>query len=340
MFTKEQIQKMKAEGRTVEKAVSGDELLGPLKHLPGIWKNTPSLNGRGLNMISLPFKGVEPVSGEELEYRLLVNQYNEELTFTFVDKGVPNRGVVLENNNFDPDCPDPSGDPDQLVVALDYQQVIHQLDAEDFPKSGKEGKPGAAIHHEPGLWLHMRDERTQGIDIARLSTVPHGDSVLALGRSKGPLDGPPEIPYVDGLFIGDTRDREDPYLAPYVHFQDCHFHGFDPFNPHLQLEFLNKKLAYDGIKILRTTTLEVDTTIETGGIKNIPFIVKQANAKSMKSTFWIMEVDDHGTEKLLLQYLQIVILDFLPREDGHPGLVRWPHVSINTLEKVVKGKVD
>ncbi len=51
MLTKEHIQKMKAEGRSVEKAVSGDELLGPLKDLPGVWCNTAAFDGEGYNMI-------------------------------------------------------------------------------------------------------------------------------------------------------------------------------------------------------------------------------------------------------------------------------------------------
>ncbi len=63
---------------------------------------------------------------------------------------------------------------------------------------------------------------------------------------------------------------------------------------------------------------------------------KTLKAMKMKSTFWIQEIDDNGTRKLRLQYSQIVMLDFFPRRDGLPGLIRWPHVSINTLEKVEK----
>ena len=47
---------------------------------------------------------------------------------------------------------------------------------------------------------------------------------------------------------------------------------------------------------------------------------------------------DEGEPKLRLQYTQVVILDFFERRDGLPGLIRWPHVSISTLDKV--GKVD
>jgi hypothetical protein len=96
---------------------------------------------------------------------------------------------------------------------------------------------------------------------------------------------------------------------------------------------------------VKTTTLTVDSTIPTGGIANIPFVVRKANAAFMKSTFWIQELaekDVNGDSKLRLQYLQVVMLDFFPRRDGFPGccpgLIRWPHVSINTLDKQVDSK--
>jgi hypothetical protein len=32
--------------------------------------------------------------------------------------------------------------------------------------------------------------------------------------------------------------------------------------------------------------------------------------------------------------VQVVQLDFFPRLDGGPGRIKWPHVSINTLQKI------
>ena len=325
MLDKKQLNKLKKDGRAYYQAKSGDEALGPLKLLPGVWKS----EGRGWNMIALPFA----TAPSPLDYRLLVNQYNETLEFTLVDKAVPNRGVQKNN---------PTIETDQFLVTLDYQQQIKQIAAADFPDSGGlAGVAGLAIHHEPGLWLHMTNEVTDGLDIARLATIPHGDSVLALGKS-AKSDGVSSIPSVNGLPFGVDQDLISRYLAPYKHFSDNPFKGvvnapgfpgFDPVNPHLLLE-----LANQGVNVVRTTTLTVDTTTPTGGIVNIPFIVKQANAASMKSTFWIQELaekDKHGKPKLRLQYLQVVLLDFFPRRDGLPGPIRWPHVSINTLEKEV-----
>lgn len=314
------LEKLKLQSRTMSVAQAGDEDLGPLKHLPGVWKNTPNLPGRGWNMIALPFDS----DTSPLNYRLLLNQYNETLTFKSVSKSVPNRGIKKNGT---------ISQTDQLLVALDYEQTIDQIAAEDSPPSTFSGKPGDPIHHEPGLWLHMLNEKTNDLNIARLATIPHGDSVLALGEFQE-IDAAPIIQDINGLPVGVDQDLEHPYLAPYKHFHDNFFEGlFDPVNPNDLL-----KEANNGVNITNTTILPVDTSVETGGIVNIPFVVKQANAAEMQSTFWIQELDEMdatGNPKLRLQYSQVVFLDFFPRRDGQPGLIRWPHVSINTLEKVV-----
>ena len=321
MLMKAQLDVMKRQGRTIAPARAGDEDLGPLKLLPGVWQNLPNLPGRGWNMIALPF-ATEPAS--PLNYRLLLNQFNEELKFTLVDKAVPNRGINRSGTTVD---------SDQFIVALDYEQLIAQIAAEDFPQSGKAGAPGLAIHHEPGLWLHLANEVTDFLDLARLATIPHGHVVLALGRSNE-ASGAPVIFDLNALPVGVGQDLNSPYLAPYKHFHDNLFKGlFDPTSPNDLL-----KAANAGVDILRTTTLTVDTTTPTGGVVNLPFLVKQANAASMKSTFWIQELaepDVNGNPKLRLQYSQVAMLEFAPRRDGLPGVISWPHVSINTLEKVV-----
>ena len=320
MLEKSQLDRLVKQGRTVTRAIPGDEALGPLSLLPGTWRNVPNLPGRGWNMIALPFA---TAPDQRLDYRLLVNQYNEELKFSLVDKGVPNRGIRRNGVTVD---------SDQFVVTLDYQQSIEQIAVDDFPASGKAGAAGLAIHHEPGLWLHMTNENTAGLDIARLATIPHGNSALALGRSEV-LDGSAKIPDIDGLPIGVAQDLSNPYLAPYKHFHDNPFEGlFDPARPNGLLSVANQ-----GLTVLRTTKLEVSTSIEKAGIVNIPFIVAQADATDMDSTFWVQEIaptDGCKEPKLRLQYSQVVMLDFFPRQDGQPGLIRWPHVSINTLEKV------
>lgn len=178
----------------------------------------------------------------------------------------------------------------------------------------------------------MANEITDGLDIARLATIPHGDSVLALGRSET-IEGPPKINAINALpqGVGEVKKLFDSYLEPYKFFHDNPFQGiFDPQNPTAPL-----KKALESVAVKRTTILSVDSTLGTGGISNIPFVTRQANAAQMNSTFWIEELEGDGSKPgYQLQYAQVVNLDFFPRRDGLPGLIAWPHVSINTLRKV------
>lgn len=314
--------------------------LGPLQNLPGKWVSGDT----GWNMIALPFPN--PAGPP---FRLLLNQYKETLRFSFIDEKVPNRGVTETR---------PRGKKDQLVVTLDYEQSIEQVAAVDSPVSGDAGTPGTAIHHEPGLFLFMTNhvenpsgQEDDAIDIGRLSSIPHGNSVLALGTSKV-LDAPDTsklIPDISGLptGIGPNPDiNTHGWLAPYKQFSatavggvpfvgNVNFPGFPGFDPARPSELL--KLAIQGLNIKRTTVLALDTTVPSGGISNIPFVERQADPVQMASTFWIHELaepDPLDGALFVLQYLQDVSLDFFPRLDMPPGLIRWPHISINTLRKV------
>lgn len=321
--------------RRITQAVPGDPDLGPLKLLPGTWANLRNpndptsgpFNGRGWNMIALPFA---TQAGASFNYRLLVNQYNERLIIMTKDTGVPNRGIQ----------PNPptgrTAETDQELVALDYEQGVVHIETEDFPSSLLTQPVGAAIHHEPGLFLFMKSQTENGIDIARLGTVPHGNSLLALGASESPINGPPVIPSFSGLpiGIGNANPATSAYLAPYQHFITNPFRGlFRPDQTHALLVAALTSLG----AIKRTTTLRFATTISTAGIVNIPFIKKQADATEMDVTFWIMELeeaDQDGQPRLIMMYHQVVMLDFFARTDGTSGLIKWPHVSINTMERI------
>ncbi len=333
--------------RVANRGAPAPSQLGPLEQLVGVWTG----QGTGWNMIALPFQAAPPPPAG-FKFRILMNQYDEELKFTFVDDDVPNRGLSRPG----------AAQPDQFVVTLDYQQKIAQVVAEDRPNSGGlAGSAGLPIHHEPGLWLYEKNRRTKDdnirldqvseveLDVARLASIPHGNSVLAIGKS-AVHRGMPRIPPISGLPSGrfenvETPDydfKSDPYLEPYKHYIDNpfmgnvlgvpNFPGFSPADMNKILRFANQ-----GVDIVRTTTLTVDSTRKTAGISNAPFSVREADPVSMKSTFWIQELaelDEQGRPRLRLQYSQVVMLHFFrPREDEFPERAVWPHISIATLEK-------
>ncbi|AZQ66028.1 hypothetical protein EF888_02125 [Silicimonas algicola] len=345
------------ENRKIRFASMNDEALGPLKQLPGVWANVrpefrmnsnfrgvgtlegaaaSPFDGRGWNLIALPFAQ----QGQFRNYRLLMNQYNEVLTFTKVDEAVPNRGITNEGM---------TAQADQKVAALDYEQTIAQIAADDIGDSDVAGPPELPIHHEPGFFLHMKEQRIDGIDIGRLATIPHGNAATALGTSRV-FDGPPEIPvmsaFPEGVVVGDISEAVDAatdetaYLFPYRAFSQDPFKGvlsgtpFPGFSPADPTALLRLGLPAN---VVRTTELSLDTSLKEAGIVNIPFIERQADANFMRSIFWIMELDEEGLDgkpKLVLAYAQFIFLDFFPRRDGVEGLIRWPHISINMMEKI------
>ena len=98
-----------------------------------------SARASGWTSIALPFAKAD---GQPLDYRLLLNQFDEELNFTLVlDKAVPNRGV---------DNTQPAGQTDQFTVTLDYEQVIHQVAVEDRPESEVGARPASRSTTSPG----------------------------------------------------------------------------------------------------------------------------------------------------------------------------------------------
>lgn len=296
-------------------------------------------------MIALPFAGSAPPPAG-FKFRVMMNQYSETLVFDFIDEDVPNRGLSRNGNKI----------TDQKTSTVDYQQAIKQVAATDWPDSGLAGLPGDDIHHEPGLWLFdteksllSKADRFNGevateieVSIARLASIPHGNSVLALGNYDV-QDGMPVIPKLSGLSMGRFPDPTDPYLDPYKHFISNPFMGnvtapgFPGFSPTDMNELLRE--ANKGVNIARTTTLSVDSTIGSGGISSVPFSKREADPVTMKSTFWIQELaekDDLGQPLLRLQYSQVVMMNFFaPRGDGLPERAAWPHISIATLDKVV-----
>lgn len=283
--------------------------LGPLAELVGKW-----VGSNGQNLIAVPALGSTPNSVGA--FKLLVQRYTETITFTPVGAKVRNRG----------------GSVDQYVGALEYNLQITNLEN------------GEVLHVENGMWLYLGniqpDSRslTPNFTIARSATIPHGDSVLALGNSVS-ANSAPTIPNID------TRPPDigvaqlgylDPYDPPWPA-------GENWVNPNALLQ---KRIQ--GQKILRTTTLTLDTlnadvstNTRWGGIHNIPFIKRHANATRFQGTFWIetVQVPNSNQTYQQLQYSQNTSLEFHKKfsKSGTPpglvGLITWPHVNINTLLK-------
>jgi hypothetical protein len=277
--------------------------LGPLADLVGTWKGNS-----GWNLIAVPSRS----NGTEA-FTLLIQQYSESITFTAITAPVPNRG----------------GETQQFVTGLLYDLTITN-----------NASPNGVLHIENGMWLNLSDieaqpdgpvvesltaSAVQPFTIARMSSIPHGDVVIALGNSEA-SSGAPTFPQISAIPASAGLPPRLGYLDPYTHNQ---------FSGEFNTSDVNTTLAAEAAKqtIGKVTTIFVDTHNQGGSIANIPFVQEFVSPSRFQSTFWIEDVEFDGVNFQQLQYSQQADLNFIPKT-GLPGDILWPHVNVNTLRKV------
>jgi len=141
--------------------------LGLLQDLAGTWK------GNGFNLIARPdFHHTKPPFNGVTDLYLQLNQTRERLKFEPIGSAIPNRGF---------------GQDDIQLFGLTYLQQITD--------AGFDG----ALHIEPGIWVTQPPTSFPPESVpppaqlvARMATIPHGNSVLAQGIAK-PFTGAPVL---------------------------------------------------------------------------------------------------------------------------------------------------
>lgn len=242
--------------------------LGPLADLAGTWV------GDGFNLIFLPQQGKEP-------FRVKLSKTRETLTFAPIGAPIPDRGSAQ----------------DIEFLGLHYFQMVSDAGNNE------------SLHLEAGMWLNVpaTSAPASGPSIVRLATIPHGDSLLAVGHASSVYVGPTIAPVSPRTTKHDGGKLPNGYLDP---FEMAALPAGVPEgskeNPNLVLTEV-----IGGQTITNTVVLQV-STIPNGGIVNMPFVVKNANANRFNATFWIETVTaDDGSCFMQLQYSQTVNLDFL-----------------------------
>ncbi|WHA44027.1 heme-binding protein [Agrobacterium larrymoorei] len=289
------------------RAVAPQELLadrlGALKDLPGFWEGT------GFSLIARPDR--KSPSGFFLQLNLL----RETIEFTSIGSPVFNRGSVQD---------------DIAIYGVTY---LHRV---------TDALTGGALHIEPGMWLNIpaTTDPKANASIARLATIPHGDAVSTVGFVEYAVyDRIPEIPPANTIpfkiggqppAAGTANPFEQYDLTIPSQFRSTPLPSAisqlivsDP-NQVLR-DTLNSQVLTEG-KTLKSITRLITSTQDVGGIENIPFITKNAEAVSLDSVFAIEVVTNgEGREFLQLQYSQTSLLNF--------GGLSYPHVTVGTLVK-------
>ncbi|SIO57756.1 hypothetical protein SAMN05444166_5480 [Singulisphaera sp. GP187] len=275
------------------------ERLGPLQDLPGFWE------GIGFGLIARPnFSG-----GNENGIFLQLNILRETIEFTPIGSPVFNRGSL-------------QGD-----IALYGLTYLHRV---------TDAATGAALHIEPGLWLNIPPTTEPASDrtIARLATIPHGNSICTVGHPEDVVfQGLPEIPPANTVPFAIGGDAPPPGTKnPFPEYDLSVVSNFrtDPLPAEITQALVDDpnvllRNALQGQTLTKIIRLITSTT-PAGGIENIPFIVENVNAPSLESVFAIETVESsQGNTFLQLQYSQTALLNFRGKS--------YPHVTVGTLIK-------
>jgi hypothetical protein len=299
-------------GETLPNVQSG---LGPLLGLVGNW-NSPMAAGSqlGYNVMPLPQDG----TAGSANVILRDFHYYEEMTFSAIPGDAANRG----------------GDYQQNCWVLFYEQRVY---------FGSDAGPAAntLVHAENGDWLHLVNvPQMKGINenmgdeplpngripqpafpIVKQVSVPHGNSILAVGNSSTGTGAPP-ISEVNTIPTGSGVNAD--LLSIYNRGV------YDPenlmLNPNyvLQQQITNNNVGEKAI--VSYTQFNVSSKNGNGDVRNILFERKKAKVTDFHTTFWLEKLAD-GTSQL--QYSQTIEMTFIDNPN-----VTFYHIDANTLTKV------
>ena len=233
----------------------------------------------------------------------------------------------------------------QTPTALYYEQQVY------FGP----GSPGNAkiVHTENGSWLNLRtsdpftgenpyqdpmlqnpNQQPATSTIAKQMSVPHGNSILALGSFNAPAAGVPTLsptepyPYLPtpttGLDLSAydaVLDNQDSYQNPIPAWTR------DPFEP------LNI-----GVKLIPNITHSMNWQVTTapvstdppaaGGTLNIPFEERSAEVTDYSAIYWLLSTDG-GTQYNYLAYAQAITLKIKINDTNYS----FPHLTSNLVTR-------
>jgi len=298
--------------------------LGPLQYLIGTWtnQNLPGTNMGGpqapyaYNVMPLP--QVDPSTPNGF---ILKNfTYYEELTFSAIHGNAANRGgigtqtantIFYEQRVYFAEGPN----KDALVHAENGSLLFLTDGTQQLGPYGNGDQPGIG-----NQTVKNSMAPTQEFNLVKQVSVPHGNSILALGNAVGGSSGVPAIPPASVIPQGYST------LPPEYTKQD------PVMNPQPEYTANPNKVLTDALAA-RPATNFLELTMSSrngkGAVTNIGFEQQHANVQCYDFTYWLESFD--GTENYTqLQYSQSIWMQI---PVGGRFLV-FPHVTANTLTKV------
>ena len=284
-------------------------------------------------------------------------------------------------------APNRGGSYTQSSHAIFYDQQIQFAEGPQGPML-PDKKIGDIVHVENGAWLHFGSERqvlgpydpdnngpfVDGqvlpqppyITVAKQISVPHGNSVLALGsvdiRGTKRNDEGNEVaetilpgrPVIVDAFVPYPEPADitvDPRFNPYKTLLNA---SNDFENPSVDLTWNANKPLQDAINIINPQCfLHWSVTTQplfggTGVVTNIPFEERKSKVIAYWADYWMLSQDPFDKEDKAFDYLaysQTILMKMAiffgnykrPKEVADPSNYRrfiFPHVTTNTVKRV------
>ena len=303
--------------------------------LIGTWTNKDIGNsGQGgqtspLSYNVMPLPQAEPQMGQNTGYILKNFTYYETLKFdgnsdVSLPATAPNRG----SNNL------------QVPTALFYGQQVFFADG-----------PGinTIVHVENGAWLNLLtgakivgpygtpapspikledpNQQPPTITIAKQISVPHGNSILALGHFGGPTKGVPKIPDSASILPTPVMGNAPIGTSPYTTKLDQTDNYQNP-SPSLTA---NPNIAIQKAVKLVAPNMFIHWSVSTenkGETMNIPFEQREVDVAAYSADYWLLS-NDVGKNYPYLVYTQNITLQ-IPIKGT---LYKFPHVTCNCVTK-------
>lgn len=277
-------------------------------------------------------------------------------------------------------------DPGAVAVAASapnrggtYTQTAHAIFYEQQVRFSEGPDQGQIIHIENGAWLHLASQAQQigpytdgpaipggqvleqppHLTVAKQISVPHGNSVLALGnvdlndRARFDQDltgltpntvfvGEPDIPDAAVPHPQPTTISTVPFYDPYavVLTGPGDFENPDTNlarNPNYPLQRAVEIIKPRSFIHWRVTTRPLFGG--TGVVTNIPFEQRRSEVTEYSADYWLLSKDEKAKQSRdfnYLMYTQCIMLKILISVDG--GTTNrefmFPHITSNTVKKV------
>ncbi|MCG7547506.1 heme-binding protein [Pseudoalteromonas sp. Of7M-16] len=288
------------------------EKLGPIAGLIGTWVST---RYGGFNVMPIPQDNAP--NG----FILKNFPYYEVMTFSAIQGKVANR----------------AGNYEQDAYSIFYSQRVFFADGPE---------KDTLVHAENGSWLHQviapqgqgtlnkepwvpdtpnpLPEQEQDRTIVKQVSIPHGNSILAIGHHDC-FRGAPSIPVANALPTAGGNSFKAPYGSDIPENPNV--------NPNIVLQVALDSLYQQDIGVIDTTVLDVDTDTD-GDIANTPFMKAHSDVPRFKTTLWLQRLSN-GLD--MLQYTQDITLDFRlanGKDQSKRSRYKFPHITANTLFKV------